>query len=223
MTLEMFTRWNIYTNEITIKSYASRNINTNAVIYKQITVEHYTLWNIKTKQMTLEMFTRWNIYTNEITIKSYASRNINTNVVIYKQITVEHYTLYIFPNLSWPLSLALTTTYWTGRLPSNQASGFSPLDKSQTADLPCFRSNSTSGATASGKSRTSSVLLFWPMAITYWTGLTTFQSGLLKHRLTCSQLDSSPCPELSSTSTPSLLPQKPTRCQGSSSIRWWHL
>ena len=47
-------------------------------------------------------------------------------------------------------------------------------------------------------------LLFWPMAITYWTGLPTFQSGLLKHCLTCSQLDSSSCPELSSTTTLSL-------------------
>ena len=64
------------------------------------------------------------------------------------------------PNLSWPLSLVLTTTYWTGPLPSNQASGFSPLDKSQTADLPCFRSNSTSQVTASGKSRTSSYPAF---------------------------------------------------------------
>ena len=70
------------------------------------------------------------------------------------------------------LSLVLTTTYWTGPLPSNQASGFSPLDKSQTADLPCFRSNSTStGATASGKSQTSPALLSWPMVTTYWTGI----------------------------------------------------
>ena len=66
-------------------------------------------------------------------------------------------------------------------------------------------------------------LLFWPMATTYWTGLPTFQSGLIRHCLTCSQLDSSPCPELSLTSTLSELPQKPTRCQGSPSIRWWHL
>ena len=61
-------------------------------------------------------------------------------------------------------------------------------------------------------------LLFWPMATTYWTGLPTFQSGLIRHCLTRSQLDSSPCPELSSTSTHPELPQKPTRCQGSPSI-----
>ena len=47
------------------------------------------------------------------------------------------------------------------------------------------------------------------MATTYWTGLPTFQSGLLRHCLTCSQLDSSPCPELSSTSTHNCLWQEP--------------
>ena len=64
----------------------------------------------------------------------------------------------------------MVTTYWTGLLPSSQASW--TLSYSQSVKSTLLRAQFIHDSlTASGKSQTSPALLSWPMVTTYWTGL----------------------------------------------------
>ena len=52
-----------------------------------MTVEIYTSWNIKTKQMTLETYIRSNIYTKQMTVENYTSWNIKKSKWLLKPIS----------------------------------------------------------------------------------------------------------------------------------------
>ena len=49
MTVQIYTSWNLETNQMTFVTYIRLNIYT-----KQMTVKNYTHWNTETEQMTLE-------------------------------------------------------------------------------------------------------------------------------------------------------------------------